>query len=87
MYYFLMHKDKICGTLTFDEMSGRVDSYKDNGEGFSPFLGNFDSVKMKKMVGDAFCSRFQNDDPESVKRFLMFEYRKLSCEKSRLEYD
>lgn len=48
MYYFLMHKDKICGTLTFDEMSGRVDSYKDNGEGFSPFLGNFDSVKMKK---------------------------------------
>lgn len=46
--YRLMHKDDVCGALVFDEASGRVISYKDNQNGLSPFLGNFDVEKMRK---------------------------------------
>lgn len=46
MIYQLMHKDEVCGELT--EISGVIQSYQDNGEGFSPFLGNCDFDKIKK---------------------------------------
>lgn len=46
--YFLMHKNDICGTIIFDEHTGRVVSYKDNGQGLSPYLGNADFPKIQK---------------------------------------
>lgn len=46
MIYQLMHKDQICGEMT--EISGTIQSYKDNHEGFSPFFGNCDYDKIKK---------------------------------------
>lgn len=46
MIYHLMHKDEVCGELT--EISGVIQSYQDNGEGFSPFLGNCNFDKIKK---------------------------------------
>ena len=48
MKYELMHKDVVCGLLTYDEDSGRVIDYKDYKTGYSPFLGNSDSRKIKK---------------------------------------
>lgn len=46
--YNLMHKDIVCGIITLDEVNGRVVDYKDNGAGYSPFLGNADVLKIKK---------------------------------------
>lgn len=46
--YYLMHKDVVCGTIIFDETTGHVVSYKDNKNGFSPYLGNSDVQKIKK---------------------------------------
>lgn len=43
--FYLMHKDVPCGFLTIDETSGNIISYKDAGNGFSPFLGNSDLDK------------------------------------------
>lgn len=44
--YHLMHKNDVCGVLLYDEKRGVVHSYKDNGEGLSPFLGKCDSNKI-----------------------------------------
>ncbi|MCR5778818.1 MAG: hypothetical protein K6G84_15605 [Lachnospiraceae bacterium] len=38
--YHLMHKNDICGVLSIDIISSKFENYKDNNEGFSPFLGN-----------------------------------------------
>ena len=46
--YFLMHKDDICGTITFDEATGRIITYKDTGNGLSPYQGHADLQKMQK---------------------------------------
>lgn len=46
--FYLMHKDVPCGFLTIDETSGNIISYKDAGNGFSPFLGNSDLDKIKQ---------------------------------------
>lgn len=46
--YFLRHKDDICGTITFDEESGRVVEYTDNKTGLSPYMGHADLSKIKK---------------------------------------
>lgn len=46
--YFLMHKNDMCGIMIFDEKTGRVISYKDNGEKLSPYLGNADLHKIQK---------------------------------------
>lgn len=46
--YYLMHKNDVCGSLAFDENSGRILEYKDNKEGFSPFLGNCDVNRIRK---------------------------------------
>ena len=49
--YFLMHKDDICGVLSFDEIDGHIISYRDNGTGLSPYMGNSDLAKIKKWWG------------------------------------
>lgn len=46
--YMLMHKDDICGSLTIDDETGSLKTYKDNGSGLSPFLGNADTRRMKR---------------------------------------
>lgn len=46
--YFLMHKNDVCGAMIFDEQTGRVIAYKDNGQGLSPYLGNSDLHKIQK---------------------------------------
>lgn len=46
--YYLMHKNDVCGSLAFDESSGKILEYKDNKEGFSPFLGKCDVMKIRK---------------------------------------
>ncbi len=46
--FFLMHKDIVCGSLIFDEQTGRVMGYKDAGNGYAPYLGNSESAKIKK---------------------------------------
>lgn len=46
--YILMHKDDACGVLTFDETDGKIISYRDNGTGKSPYMGNCDLAKIKK---------------------------------------
>ena len=46
--YTLMHKNMECGSLRYDENSGRILSYCDFGNGFSPYLGNSDSQKICK---------------------------------------
>lgn len=46
--YFLMHKDHVCGTMIYDETTGRMVNYHDNKTGYSPFLGNPDTEKIKK---------------------------------------
>ena len=53
MIYQLMHKDKVCGELT--EMSGVIQSYQDNGEGFSPF---FATAILTKSKNGGRCDRF-----------------------------
>lgn len=46
--YELMHKNSPCGKIAFDDKSGRIISYKDNGNGYSPYLGSADLNKMHK---------------------------------------
>lgn len=46
--YFLMHKDDVCGTIIFDEESGRVIKYTDNRTGLSPYMGHADLPKIKR---------------------------------------
>ena len=46
--FFLMHKDIPCGTLTYDETTGRIVNYNDFKTGESPFLGNSNDAKLKK---------------------------------------
>lgn len=46
--YFLMHKNDVCGAMIFDEQTGRIISYKDNGHGLSPYLGNSDLSKIQR---------------------------------------
>lgn len=46
--YFLMHKDHVCGTIAYDETTGRIINYHDNKTGYSPFLGNSDAARIKK---------------------------------------
>lgn len=46
--FFLKHKDDICGSLIIDSESGAIRSYKDEGTGLSPFLGNCDERRLKK---------------------------------------
>lgn len=46
--YELMHKNIPCGKITFDDKSGHIVSYKDNGNGYSPYLGHADLNKMYK---------------------------------------
>lgn len=46
--YVLMHKNEKCGTFVFDEETGKIMEYHDNGKGLSPYLGNFDVRKMRK---------------------------------------
>ena len=46
--YFLMHKDVVCGTLIYDESTGRIVKYHDYKTGYSPYLGNSDNIKIKK---------------------------------------
>lgn len=46
--YHLMHMDTVCGTIDYDESSGRVAGYRDNQTGESPFLGNAAADKIKK---------------------------------------
>ncbi len=46
--YFLMHKDTVCGTISFDETTGRIAGYKDHHTGFSPYMGQADVQKIKK---------------------------------------
>ena len=43
-----MHKNSPCGKIAFDDKSGRIISYKDNGNGYSPYLGSADLNKMHK---------------------------------------
>ena len=43
-----MHKNDACGSILFDEKTGRIVSYKDNGEKLSPYLGNADLHKIQK---------------------------------------
>ena len=45
--YILMHKNKECGTLSLDDVTGKFDRYKDNGAGLSPFLGAATRENMK----------------------------------------
>ncbi len=46
--YYLMHKNRIIGSLDYDETTGRIADYHDEKTGFSPFLGSADISKMKK---------------------------------------
>lgn len=46
--YNLMHLNTICGTILYDETSGRIAGYRDGKTGLSPFLGNADAEKIKK---------------------------------------
>lgn len=46
--FSLMHKDTPCGTLTYDETTGRIVNYNDFKTGESPFLGNSNDAKLKK---------------------------------------
>lgn len=46
--YLLMHKDSVCGSMIYDEMTGRIAGYHDEGKGLSPFLGNCDIQKIRK---------------------------------------
>lgn len=46
--YTLMHKNRECGSLLYDENSGRILSYCDFGNGCSPYLGNSDFQKICK---------------------------------------
>lgn len=46
--YFLMHKDVVCGTLIYDESTGRIVKYHDFKTGYSPYFGNSDNIKIKK---------------------------------------
>lgn len=46
--YFLMHKNDICGTLIFDELTGHILNYKSSGNGLSPCLGQADLPKIQK---------------------------------------
>lgn len=46
--YDLMHKNEKCGVLLFDEDTGRIMKYYDEGNNISPFLGTADIRKMKK---------------------------------------
>jgi hypothetical protein len=43
-----MHKNKECGIVMMDEINGKIEKYKDNNNGFSPYLGNADNEKIKK---------------------------------------
>lgn len=45
--YTLMHKNMECGSLLYDENSGRILSYCDFGNGGSPYLGNLDLQNFK----------------------------------------
>ena len=46
--YTLMHKNMECGSLLYDENSGRILSYSDFGNGCSLYLGNSDLQKICK---------------------------------------
>ena len=46
--YHLIHKNRIVGSVAFDETTGRIADYHDAGTGFSPFLGTADISKIKK---------------------------------------
>lgn len=46
MRYQLMHKDHICGEMT--KVTGSILEYQDNGEGYSPFLGNCDLNNIRR---------------------------------------
>ncbi len=46
--YTLMHKNMECGSLLYDESSGRILSYSDFGNSCSPYLGNSDLPKICK---------------------------------------
>ena len=46
--YYLMHKNRIIGSLDYDETTGRIADYHDSGTGISPFLGSADISKIKK---------------------------------------
>jgi len=46
--YELMHKNIPCGNIIFDDKSGHIISYKDKGNGSSPYLGHADLNKMHK---------------------------------------
>ena len=43
-----MHKDKECGIVVIDETDGILKTWRSNGSGEEPFLGNADLQKMKK---------------------------------------
>ena len=46
--YYLMYKNGIVGNLEYDETTGRIADYHDDGMGFSPFFGTANISKMKK---------------------------------------
>lgn len=43
-----MHRNTVCGTIAYDESTGRILNYHDNQTGESPFLGNANADKIKK---------------------------------------
>ena len=42
--YELMHKNSPCGKIAFDDKSGRIISYKDNGNGYLSLSSLFISI-------------------------------------------
>ncbi|MCD8221285.1 MAG: hypothetical protein LUD07_03640 [Clostridiales bacterium] len=48
MQYDLMHKNDRCGSILYDENTGKITDYHDAGNGLSPFLGNSNLKKIAK---------------------------------------
>ncbi|MCD8122522.1 MAG: hypothetical protein LUE65_09870 [Clostridiales bacterium] len=48
MQYDLMHKNDRCGSILYDENTGKITDYRDAGNGLSPFLGNSNLKKIAK---------------------------------------
>lgn len=46
--YYLMHKNRKCGLIVVDDISGNIVAYKDDGSGYSPYLGNATLQNIKR---------------------------------------
>ncbi|GEM_PF-6560683 len=48
MEYLLMHKDDVCGSMSFDDKNGRLIEFKELNKEFCPYLGYSNLTKIKQ---------------------------------------